>query len=289
MKLNSLLLIVIILLMSLYFISNANNLSEDSLKVGWNNSAVGKLNFTQASFDNWTRGGENNWSWLFNINGLTLKKQEKFTWTNSGKVEFGQSKSGDEEEKKSADELFLESEFAYNWSKTIYGYTAVNGRTQFVKGYDFTTKPKVVISKFLNPGYFIQSAGLKYDPVPYFNSRFGFALKQTVVTDDEFALRYTDKIGTEKIEQIRSEAGLESVSNLTKMIGANSVFAATLEIFSNLKRFKEIDVRWDNLITAEVTKYIAFSFSFQIYYDRDLSRKRQFKQYLGVGLKYSLL
>jgi hypothetical protein len=277
------------MLLSLCFVSSADDESEDSIKIGWYNSAVGKLNFTQASFDNWIQGGENSWAWLFNLAGFTLQKQDQFTWTNTGKVEFGQLKTGDEEARKSADEIFLESEFAYHWLKTILTYAAVNGRTQFAKGYDFTVEPKVLISKFLNPGYFIQSAGLKYHPLQYLNTRFGFALKQTVVTEEKFASGYTDRIDTKKIEKIRIETGLESVSNLTKKISESSVFVTSLELFSNLKRFEEIDIRWDNLLTAEVTKYIAFSFSFQIYYDSDLSRKRQFKQYIGVGLKYSLL
>jgi hypothetical protein len=53
--------------------------------------------------------------------------------------------------------------------------------------------------------------------------------------------------------------------------------------------FEEIDVRWDNLFSAEIAKYLAVSFNFQIFYDRDISIKRQLKQTLSVGFKYSLL
>jgi len=219
----------------------------DSLVMGWNKIAVGKLNFTQTSFDNWTQGGENSWAWLFNFIGAGIYKRNQYTWTNNAKFEYGKSKAGDDEAKKSADEIYLATELARHLKKSFNAYLSVTGRSQFANGYDYTTDPKTIISKFMNPGYFIESAGLKYQPVDYFDTRLGVALKQTVA------------------------------------------YATSLEIFSNLKGFDEIDVRWDNLLTAEVIKYISFSFNFQLYYDKDLSSKRQIKQYLGIGLTYTLL
>jgi hypothetical protein len=56
-----------------------------------------------------------------------------------------------------------------------------------------------------------------------------------------------------------------------------------------VKTFKEIDVRWDNLFAAEIAKHLAVGFNFQIFYDRDISIKRQLKQILSVGFTYSLL
>ena len=83
--------------------------------------------------------------------------------------------------------------------------------------------------------------------------------------------------------------GLESVTNLTYQLKENVVFASSLDLFANMKAFNEVDVRWDNLIAADITKYIKVSFNFQLYYDRDISIKRQLKQYLAVGLSYTFL
>ncbi|UCF62924.1 MAG: DUF3078 domain-containing protein [bacterium] len=280
--------ILIVLVCFSFSLIQAQN-EEDKLKLGWNKKMVGNLNFTQASFDNWAAGGENSWSWIFSVNGNFIRKQEKSHWTNIYKLEYGRSKVGSDEAKKTADEIFLESEYSYFFAPVWAGYIAVNGRSQFAEGYDYETDPKTLTSKFINPAYFRESVGIKFTPSDKFNSRAGVGLKQTVVTDEMFAPIYTDKTDTDELEKLRSEIGLESVTNVTYQIKEDVVFTSSLDLFSNLKAFNEVDVRWDNLIAAEITKYIKVSFNFQLYYDRDISIKRQLKQYLAVGLSYSFL
>lgn len=262
---------------------------EKELKIGWNNKAVGTLNFTQASFDNWAAGGENSWAWIFNLTGNFLRNQEKSKWNNFYKLEYGRGKVGDSEAKKSADEIFLESEYSHFFRPIWAGYIAVNGRTQFAEGFDYTTDPKTLTSKFFNPAYFRQSAGLKFDPSKKFSTRAGLSLKQTVVTDAMFAPLYTDDLDTYEVEKLRSEIGLESVTVVTYQVKENIIYVSFFDLFSNMKAINEIDVRWDNLLTAEVSKYITVSFNFQLYYDRDISIQRQLKQYLAVGVSYSIL
>jgi hypothetical protein len=261
---------------------------EEELKIGWNNKLVGNLNFTQASFDNWSAGGENSWAWLFNVTGGFINKQERYQWKNIYKFEYGSSKVGSDEAKKSADEMFIESEYTRMLSKVWGAYGAVNGRTQFAEGFDFSTDPKTLTSKFFNPAYFRESVGMKFEPSEIFDSRAGVSLKQTVVSDEMFAPLYTDKSDSRELEKYRNEIGLESVSNLTYQIKENVVYVSNLDLFSNLKSFDEIDVRWDNLVSAEVMPYIKVNFNFQLYYDKDISSRRQLKQYLSVGLTYSV-
>jgi hypothetical protein len=281
--------LTLMMMLVLLLFSFAQEEKKDELKIGWNNRMVGTLNFTQASFDNWAAGGENSWSALFNLTGSFINKQEKGTWKNIYKLEYGQSKVGDAESKKTADEIFAESEYSRNLTKVWSLYAALNGRTQVGSGYDFSVDPKVEISRFFNPAYFRESFGLKYTPSTIFDTRAGLGLKQTVTSKEIFALHYTDKTDTDELEKLRNEVGLESVSNLNYKIKENVVFSSNLDIFSNLKSYDQIDVRWDNLISVEIIKYITVSFNFQLYYDKDLSLKRQLKQYLAAGLTYTLL
>ena len=67
------------------------------------------------------------------------------------------------------------------------------------------------------------------------------------------------------------------------------VYVTKLELFSNMKGVDEIDVRWDNVFSAKVADYIAVSFNFKLFYDKDVSLKRQLYQTLAVGLTYSIL
>ncbi len=287
MRFNGRIFLLLIVFLSSQLYSQETKL--DTLITGWNKIALGKLNFTQTSFSNWSQGGENSWAWLFNFSSAFVYQQDKYIWTSTGKFEYGKSKLGDNNAKKSADEIFLSSEYAYNLKKPINLFMSASGRTQFNSGYDYNTEPATPISKFLNPVYFVESTGLKFTPTDFFDTRIGVGFKQTIVTDEQFAPRYTDKSDTDKLDKIRSEVGLESFTNLKRKITDTAAFTSSLEIFSDMKVFNEIDVRWDNLLTAEVTKYIAFSFNFQLFYDMDISSKRQIKQYLGIGLTYTLL
>lgn len=272
----------------------ARDEKKDAPEYGWSKAVVGNLNFTQSSFDNWSQGGEDSWAWLSGINVRLENDQVKTNWRNLGKIEYGQSKVGDASSRKSADEIFLESVVSYKMKFHVNPYVAVNGRTQITSGYAYAKDAsnqeiRREISKFLNPGYFMESAGFEYRKAETFRSRLGFALKQTLVSEEKFAPLYTDKSATEKLEKMRNEAGLESATAYTRKITPTMVFATSLELFSNLKAFDQVDTRWDNLISAEVTKYIAVSFAFQVFYDRDISIKRQLKQVLAVGLTYNFL
>lgn len=261
---------------------------EEKPVYGWKNAAIGNLSFTQTSFDNWQQGGENSWSWVFNFNARFLYSQPKFDWRTINKLEYGKTKVGDDESKKAGDEIFLETSLIYKQGWKVNPYVAASGRTQFAKGYDFSTEPdKTLISQFMNPGYFMESVGLEYHNEERFRTRLGVALKQTVVTEEKFAPKYTDKSDSEKLEKVRAENGLESVSYFSQQFTEATVYATSLELFSNLKRFDEIDVRWDHLLTTEITKYFAFAFTFQLFYDKDLSFKRQLKNVLGIGITYT--
>lgn len=291
-----------ILMMSIVFFQTTLMFSQEeekeAPKYGWTKTAVGNINFTQSSFDNWSQGGENSWAWLLGVNTKAVNDQERTNWATTAKLEYGQSKIGDTESKKSADEIFLESVLGYKLKPHFSIYGAVSGRSQFASGYEFkdsttadggTIETRKEISRFLNPGYFMEGVGFQYNKGETFNTRLGVAAKQTIVTEEQFAPRYSDKIDTESLEKIRNEIGLESVSKFNKKIYGNIVYATSLELFSNFKSVEEIDARWDNLFSAEVAKYIAVSFNFQIFYDYDISRQRQLKQILAVGLTYNLL
>lgn len=288
------LLIAMVLLTALMlqpaFAQDAADADAKKPKFGWKNNLVGNFGFSQTAFDNWQQGGENAWNWQFDVLGNFTNNRPKTIWENLFKTSYGRSKIGDDESKKSADQIRIESSLAYKMKLHVNPYIRVTGETQYTSGFDFKQDPKVEVSKFMNPGYFTQSAGLGYQPVEEFRTRFGVSLKQTVTTDDEFALRYTDQNPTDgKIDRIRSEIGAEWLNDYAKEFNENTAFISRLEFFSNLKAINQVDVRWDNLLTTKVTKFIAFTFAFELYYDRDISIKRQLKEVLSIGLTYAFL
>jgi hypothetical protein len=278
------LVLVFILLFAMKLI--AQETEEKKPEYGWKNEMIGNLNFTQNKFDNWAQGGEDSWSWQLDINAKFENDQESFNWANTGKFSFGQTKIGDADSRKAADELKLESVYTYKMGIYVNPYIAITGKTQISKGYLYTILGDSIISNFLDPGYFTQSVGIGYKPNEMIKTRFGAALKETVSDRYLFA---DDPETPDKVEKTRTEVGAESVTDLEYRVSENILFTSKLEMFSNLEGLNQIDITWDNLITAKVSEYINVSFNLNLFYDRDISKSRQLKQTLAAGLSYSLL
>ena len=284
-------LFVLVSLLSFILLVNLPLLAQEAEKqeaeYGWQKGLVGNLNLTQTQFDNWTQGGENAFAWQLNINGKALRDEEKYKWDNSGKVSYGQAKLADIEVRKSVDEIKLESVFTYLLGVYVNPYVAASSETQFTTGYEYSEDSKTDVSAFLDPGYFSQSVGLGYEPVREFKTRLGFAFHETITSD--YPVPYADDPDTDEVEKIKVEPGLESVTDFSKSLIGNILLTSKLEIFSNLKGVDEIDVKWDNIFSAKISKYIDVNFNIKFLYDRDSSEKRQLKQALAVGLTYTFL
>jgi hypothetical protein len=81
---------------------------------------------------------------------------------------------------------------------------------------------------------------------------------------------------------------MESVTDISYKFNEILLYTSKLELFSNLNRIDEIDVTWDNLISAKLSKYLTASLNVKLFYDKDISTRRQLKQTLAVGLSYTL-
>lgn len=255
---------------------------------GWNPEMVGQVNLAQNKFHNWTPGGEDSLAWQLNLSGKYDNDQADYNWANSGKVAYGQIQVGNEDLKKSVDDIRLESVFSYKLKIHVNPYVAVKGETQLTAGYDYEKTPAEKISKFLDPGYFTESIGVGYAHDKLFKTRLGFAAKQTVA--DAFAARYSDDPDTTgETETLRNELGLESVTDFNLKVTELIVFTSKLEVFSNLKATDQIDVRWDNTFTAGVAKYLNVALNVQLWYDKDIHVQRQIKQALTLGLTYTFV
>ena len=254
---------------------------------GWQKEMIGGINLTQTSFDNWAQGGENAFAWQINFHFKFINDQEKTNWANSGKLTFGSTKTGDQESRKSIDEIKLESVLTYRLGIFINPYIAATGETQFAPGYNYDSDPKTQVSAIMDPGYFRESIGVGYQPNQMVKTRLGFALKQTMTRD--YPTLYADDPDTDKIEKIKHEVGAESVTDISWKIAENTLLTSKLEIFSTLKAFDETDVKWDNVMTTKVSKYFNMNLQFKLFYDKDISRKRQINQAIAFGFSYSFL
>jgi hypothetical protein len=118
-------------------------------------------------------------------------------------------------------------------------------------------------------------------------TRIGAACKETVTRNHPKP--YSDDTGTTEVEKTKIEPGAEWVTDLELKVHQNILFTSKVELFSNMKGIKATDVNWDNMFSSKVSKWITVSLNLRLFYDRDISVRRQIKQVLAVGLSYSLL
>ncbi len=253
----------------------------------WEKSVLGGVNLTQTGFDNWAAGGENAFAWQMNLNYKFVQDLEKTNWSNTGKFVYGAAKTGDQEMRKSADEIKVESVLTYKLGSKINPYISITGETQFAAGMDYSADPAAQISAFMDPGYFRESMGAGYELNEGLATRVGLSFKQTVTTD--YPVPYADDPETAEVETMRSEFGAESVTDFTYNVSETSVFVSKLELFSNFSAFDKIDANWDNTLTVKVSDYINMNVNLKVVYDKDISVKRQIKQTMAFGFNYTFI
>ena len=255
---------------------------------GWHKELVANLNLTQASFDNWAEGGDNMLGWQGGLDGKFTHLGMHHEWANGTHLAYGMQKVGNQEARKSVDEIKFETVYTYKAGFFVDPYVAATAETQFAKGYKYEDQDasKTAVSDFLDPGYFTQSIGVGRSYRDIVKSRLGFAVKETISKD----YRYADDPETEnKVENTRVEPGMESVTDLSLTLSESLLFTSALGLFSNLEASNEIDVAWMNLLAAKVHEYFVVGLNFQLRYDRDVSKKRQIRQSLAIGLTYAIM
>jgi hypothetical protein len=262
--------------------------ADEDQAPGWKNEMILNLNLTQASFDNWAQGGEDMFGWQAGLNGKATHLGARHEWINAAKLAYGMQKVGDEDSRKSVDEIKIETVYTYKAGFFVDPYVAGTAQTQFSTGYLYEDTGKTAVSGFLDPGYFIESLGVGRSYGEVLKSRLGLAVKETVT--DKYPIPYADDPETEdEIEKTRVEYGMESVTDLSLTLSETLILTSRLELFSNLEASNEIDVSWDSLLAAKVHEYVTVGLNVQVSYDRDISKKRQLKQSLAIGLTYTLL
>jgi hypothetical protein len=256
---------------------------------GWKNEIIGNLNLTQASFSNWEQGGENTMAWQTNLTTNFTLDREKHNWKNTGKFTLGFAKIAGSEARKSSDEINLESVYTRKLNKLLNPFVSATAKTQFLSGFQYPNDTtKVKISKFMDPGYFTQSVGVGYSPNEVVLTRLGFTMKETITSD--FPVPFADDPDTPtEIEKTKIEPGLSSITDVKNKFAENILLTSRLDLFADFKAFNRIDVLWENDLTFKLTKLVNVNFEFDLLYDRDISKRRQIRQVLSVGLTYTFL
>lgn len=253
----------------------------------WKHSLVTAMTIAQVSFSDWAQGGENALAYSASANGNSTYDWYPFTWSNSYKLAFGQTRLGGRETRKTDDKLDLESVLTYRLGSYINPYAAVTLKTQFATGYRYDAAGnKTAISKFYDPAFLTQSLGFGYQITPQLITRLGYAIREIVTS--EFTA-FADDPTTPNEESTKIEDGMESVTEGKWKIDETMSFNGKLELFSSFRSPEKIIVRGDNTLTVKMGRIVTLIVNVQLINERRVTPRTQVKQTLAIGISYTVL
>ena len=101
-------------------------------------------------------------------------------------------------------------------------------------------------------------------------------------------MMYSDDPATTELEKFKNETGIESVTEYSWSFMEDMNYSTYLRLFGRFEDLSVWDVRWDNVITAKINKYVNVNFGVLVIYDVDETAKTQVKEALQLGISYTL-
>ena len=265
--------------------TNSFSMSDSLNQSDWTYSGVAGLNISQIALENWTQGGDN--ALAFTLLGNFGAKYVDTPWTfnNTLKLAFGRTKLGTDDFRTNDNEFFWESILSRTFGWAVDPYISNTVRTVISKGFDYKVVPSLQTSQFFDPGYITQSIGFIYNKIPNMTTRIGIGFQETITS--KFT-GYSDDPKTSEIEKFKLDTGIESVTDGAFKIEENILFVSQLRLFGHFNELDVWDVRWDNLLTAQISKYLNVNFNVLLIYEKKQSPKTQVKEALQLGITYTL-
>lgn len=275
--------------------------ADDSTVTGWKKSLIIDITATQTAYsDSWEGGETGAASWVGNLNGKTEKQlSPDFSFASTLKLSFGQTLTQDSDKnwskpRKSTDLIDWENVGRFTLNSYVDPFVAFRLETQFL---DASVEAK---KRYLTPLRLTESAGISKKLYEKENSqiisRLGLAvrqiLKKTIVDSTNLTIE----------DSTLTDGGIESVTDVTLSLNERLKYTGKLTLFKalfysekdNVKEtefedhWKAIDVNWENIVNASISKIITVNFYTQFLYDKEVTKKGRFKQTLGIGFVFKL-
>lgn len=271
---------------------------DDTINSGWKSKGKITFLFNQANFNNWVAGGENSFSGNLGIDYQINYKKDNYTWDNRLIASYGLLQTQNSSfEKKTDDQLEINSLLAKK-SKGLWYYSfLVNFRTQFTAGYVYSkdangAEQRQESTNFMSPGYLLVGPGmfwkkndnLKFNLAPL-TSRFTFV--DSYYTSIPGYVNYS-YFGVETNKSMLYQLGFNASAyykfNIMENVSAENI----LSLFSNyLKDPGNIDINYNLKIAMKINKLLTANLDFQVIYDDDAFAGFQTREVFGLGVNYN--
>ena len=275
----------------------------DTSHVGWKKSLVIDVTTTQTAYsDSWDGGESGAFSWVGNLNGAAEKRlNEWFHLRSTLKLSFGQTLTQNEDKswnrpKKSTDLIDFENVGRFLLNTYIDPYVAFRVESQFLNA---SFSPR---KRYLTPTKLTESAGIArrfYEKEnDLITSRLGLALRQIIKREV-----IIDSVNILTEDSTLTDGGIESVTDVSLTLNHQMQYTGKLTLYKAFffsgkdevkgtpfeDDWKAVDINWENIIAASLSKIITVNFYTQLLYDKEVSKKGRFKETLGIGFVFKMI
>lgn len=283
----------------------SNSQAKDTINPFTIKGNVG-LNFSQATFVNWSSGGDNSFAGTAYLNVVARYRKGHSAWDTDLGLEYGGIWSIDNNEyRKNSDKIDFTTKYGYAVNRTLFITALFDFKTQFTEGYDYSTEPATYTSRFMAPAYSKLSVGLDYKPSKIFSLFFSpITGKMTFLNDTSLTSKYgmIDSNGNNLNPfWFKIEPGAFLKADLNYDITSNINLNTKADFFTPYDdNFGNVDVNWDLILSMKINKVLTTSISTSLKYDDDIKTKKevnevtlpagpkvQFKEVLSIGIGYS--
>ena len=261
---------------------------------GWTIRGSNTLLLNQAAFSNWISGGINSVALTARGDYEFNLKKGKNLWENRILAGYGVRSEQGNRATKVEDVLDLTSKYGYQLGKSNwYSAAALNLKTQFAKGYDYSKPTQGYISNFFSPGYITLGLGVDYIPNDNFQlsihpitSRFTVIADKAVFDADGDGI-LTPAYGAKPTETLVYQLGAYFGGRYKVKLMENILLDNRFGVFTNyLDKPQNMVVSYSGVLDMKVNKFISTQITADLFYDDNQIGKLQLKETLGVGLTY---
>jgi len=281
----------------------------EEIPVYWDYNFSSTFTLNQTYFSNWSKGGENSFSGLvdMNIGAIYTNTEAKTQWTNAARWNLGAIITDQYGLRTNADMLEFNSKYNKVIKKKIDFSAIFYMKNQVARGYNFPND-SVIVSKFLNPGTFTIGLGVEYKPFKNTTINFSpLSYKNTFVLDTANIDQTLHGIPADK--RARQEMGGQLLIMNEASILKDLKITNKVRLFSGyLNKPQNIDLDWEINLEQKINWYSSVTLNLHMIYDDDVRfpqldesgqpillpdgstykvPRLQFKQYLGLSFLFS--
>ena len=277
---------------------------EDTAASGWKKTLVFDLTTTQAAYsDSWQGGEAGSFNWVSNLNGSAAKHiLSKIHFRTVLKLSFGETRTQNETTgkwsipRKTTDKIDWENVALLTALWPIDPYASFRLESRFYDG----SQPSKRL--YLSPVKLTESAGIAHrfhaKDDDFVEFRIGFALQQEItkfITDSTVSVT---PVKYNTADSTKSSGGIEVVTDARLKLRDNINYVGKLTLYQALffsqrdalvgtpseSYWRKMDIEFDNVFTASITRLIRVNLNLEFRYDKEVSPAVQIRETIALGL-----